>query len=1475
MDMMNMCAPEIPIYYGFRARRKRTARSLSKTVAKILRWFDSVAPILFGFHLPPTPYDDVRKDQYYAKRKVLLSNWNIFCSSAPILDNFSRPWPTRVYKFLKHYKPKFIENVWPNQVTIRPGPSFLDFQLYQKTLYYCKVFPHDNIWTLLCKATWVDPQNPEWTEGAYRTFIFDSNLKNPKTGRMHLGTKYRCFAFHCSYKLPQSIGVGPCIRKKKIRVYPPNYVPPFCYTDEPPYQHKEILEYLPREFVLWFDMRFVNRICCGTYNKLCWICMKLMAPFASIISTVIHELFVVRALTAFYDGGTGVYIVCWDHNFWSKSKSERKQMVKLVRTILLSTAEKRMIPVIYRGLVSRVSEMFERLLIKVYSTFLIGAEIGQSNTVLPGRVMNFLKHTGLKASVLYYLKKMVETPIRCDVFTLEVLEILKYLDKLRLKPSFSYRDSCLKSLFKLNVFGLDELPLKDMIWPCPFSINPFTNNLIVPLRLEYPVSCTLEMQPMPVLFTDMEFLCLFYTEDTNYFPSMFSYKLTYLNMSKMVEQLVTIVSFQKKNLIMDCNIYHLIFHYTKYDRYLCAMRCRQLLENEFIELQYNPYKETHFASIFKQKNIYNLPYDLLPREAQFRNIVMKFLMQILSTDLPEPLRLSHRYLRALMLSSAYCILVNSWYTAFPDDPPKLLIKHCVPNEQMLSRSCTFSLFRPLAIFPLSNMEQVNIANQTRQTWPYSRESWRSIDRITNIGYSPHELQLHLRAKNYECRARQAPLGMSSGNEQSTTSSDTSEYYSTDSEKYVRRNSIDHFQSFASATSGPHVFTCIYNDCGERNKGTISMFLRAGTVETTYTHRFGQLDTFLPAPENYFTTYRWKKNYLRAERPKIVGAEKREADAMRQNFLQETVTMPNIQLYPPAAFYRFKEDPGYLGDIECLPEFHGHSRRKRKLVSRGLRSKASTRLSRLAQRGHYSWRQSLLDPDKIQDLYWPDDSQSNSSEGNLFPGCFWPDIYHERSRNFTGRCKNVQLLRCLETDFPATMEEFKSRILRNDDTDSSGSIWASASLHTNKTYVERIEETDNQLKLLKHFQRETAQDQASTIPSFLDYCYESRGLEAGFTSQHNREHYNALYKQFGEDGRVLYPSSDDENSGSGTAKKARYGKGQLTYTAYFRKTPFPNPQENFPKSLHAPFETLQFTPDVRHPRAIPLIQMHDHFPYTRQRYQFLQIAEATSIAQQAVEATHHQNIYQLMQDTEERPLPPFRPVEGGMEDDYHNLSESELLIPTTPITWYDSAEILAFLSSDTADYLVFLTELLDAGTSMNLIYSGGPFIFPDSDSQLAGLIRAVLSAQALQDTGRTETLQDLWRAFTDYQERMRDSQALYPRPPNQPLPPNPNGRISLQAFENITQEPQLEILTEDEENSSTDNDDLAQPLSSSDTGGDSTAIDDAEESSSASEQEGNNVHSMRSPSLALQVSGNAHPSTSAEGDSSITESRISV
>lgn len=1074
---------DLAVHLGFRARRKRKARLISKQKKSRNTWMEHMVPFVFNYHLTFCMiHDVVTRTSYYRPKRVVQANWNIFLSTYPNHHSFGKPNPTHAMAYYRDVKRVSLSSI-PIQVGF--GPSFREHLLYQRSLFYVKQLPCEMIWQIFVQYLLADDVSV-----GRRSFVYDSNMWNARSGKRSLPERYSEFEFHLKYKRPSSVCIGPVL-KRSVKTVPRECTDFRDFCENGDTQTRVVLEYVPRELVFRCDIRSKSRVCCGTRLRLCEHCKGLLSFYASVICSILHEVFLLDCMIVVYDGETAFYVICMDYKLFEYTRAQRKDMALLLRAVLGSCANKRLIPCTLRGVVQRVTDMMKSYLKSTWAQHVCGAYMGTSMFVDHRRVRDLLDLTGLSDSAIEMLQKHCTQNLTMDDFVDLVLEVLQETDKLNLRSGVCLLDCFVRTVFPIQTICLDELPLNDMIYPCPLSVNPYSNNICFIMTFEYPIGYSLDLQPLPVMVTPIDKQMRKLTGDENFFPSLMSRSAAYKHLRVQLQNVETFLSNQGRNIVFDMQMYHLDYHYTKYDRYLAFKRLALVLRQIIMSLQINPFRPTHFGSIFKQKNRHFMPCDG-PNDMVLRDAVIGTLLSYFTdTDYPTPIRMSSRYMRAIVGSSDDCILTNTWLNAFEEDPedqPTFMFRKITPD---LTEGGACPLFRQRVVRSLTGRIPIPL----RQALATPAEL-RALAEMPDDGFHPMEEQLHRRSIGSQgIRSQQAPLGMSSGDDYSDTSDTTSEYYSPDSDDYIRGPSIDHVQLTTNpAGRGPLVLTVVHTPSAQRNRGTVTQYIRLGTTETRTSAKYGVQTAFRQQRKHGAAQYRFRSNRIRTLRQRIRSPKRsRRADAHRQHWAEKVVEVPPLPDWPQQAFY--KTDDGYDADIDCNPE--PLTKRRRLVKAASLRSIDSCFLSNKADAGHFHQVKCALTPSvNLSDLEF-EDTLTLPSEPETSPIIRSNTNKQQTySLNFRPRFKNYERIANVTMSNHQYSVQLLKRIFAGPRSDDTESLWAGHSVHTDMSYPDISKQRDNVQRLLEHIRIEGATGAVCQVPKPVPSRYAELLEETG-------------------------------------------------------------------------------------------------------------------------------------------------------------------------------------------------------------------------------------------------------------------------------------------------------------------------------------------------------------------------------------------
>lgn len=1090
-ELLNFLEADAIMHSAVRARKKKKIRSLDAHRRRMQLWLDYMMPYVFSAHLHFAS-DPVTYAAYTCPKLFVLSNWNLCMSSLPIYSNLL-VYPQRIPSARDGAR-RLLRAQVAKRVEVTQKDHFRKHLLFTRARYYMLKFPANSCWNVFMYR--------QFGSDEFRLVCYDSNLRSGSTGKFSAPTHVQAFRFHMKYKYPTSVCIGPVIRKVRTRRSHPIDIGcgRVIHPDELEYPgERTVLAYVPREFVMRIDLRHSDRICCGTDMRMCRYCVELLSFFPSVVATILHDVYGLNILTAIYDGQCSVLVVSFDKKMMGVGESERKLMCAVVRCVLCSSSQPSVVPSSFRGVVSRVSEMMLRFLRESdYLRILIGQAGNSSHLQFThsSRVMNMLKHCGLPEPVCLFLKYMCTEMVTQPAQFLDLcITLMDKIDQCRL-TCVGIKSNFLRRIFRINPVGLDELPLKDRIYPAPFSVNPYSNNLCCILQLTYPPGYSLDMLPLPVTFEPIKETNRTLSGDPNFFASMGSSGCPKYVFQNFYSELFNFIHKQSKVPVFDVQAYHLTYHYDKYDRTRAFQKLGSIFWDILTDLELNPDLITHFGTIFKAKNWRFMPCDS-QADTPFRDFVITTMKNYFSET--RPLNLHRRLLKAIANTSLNVTILRGWAQA-----DMRTMRWCFRSAHppIKCDSAFYALIRPRAAAYLDisagfvSLEKFRV-NHVIDSLLLQSEN--DVDGYNSEGYTPPDPP----------RLLQAEVGWSSGEEYSETSTCTSDY--SDDPFTVGPS----FNSFAiPGFQDPMLLNVARSNVRSNAQRVVTGFMAPGSTQKRYSNGYME-DRCHMSKHTYMYTRKLKRNRYRYMPYKAPGT----MTSVHRSFVhkeacdERTLTGGVFLSYPTIESQRLI--PYAMSDIECFDQ-------------------AEERGSADGCQGHKSkYKAYCMDvsPDGSQ---WTEDSMSDNSFHPFTSTLFhWGATQHYHPK-FKATCrvpKPVMTQVCEMTQYKNNLVmRMRSGYVTND----SGSLWADKSIEENVTYYSNDLCPSPHLRLLRHMRIERKTHLVHTSAAKVD----------------TKLLYMKALEETGIHGAELVPSTDSEGESKDSYKTPKRKRTRLcTYRQY--------------------------------------------------------------------------------------------------------------------------------------------------------------------------------------------------------------------------------------------------------------------------------------------------------------------------------------
>nr|DAC81169.1 TPA_asm: EO2-4 [Carp adomavirus] len=1015
------------------------------------------------------------------------------------------------------------------------------------------------------RFTYAGNSDVEYSNEGSRTFVFNSNLIDARTGVRSMPSEFHQFEFHLAFKAPTSVCIGPVFKrvKKRFDVDPTTVTrEQFC---EQPYIQKEMLEYVPRELVFRVDLSLTRRLCCGRNRRMCRQCLCLLSAYASWVSTIVHELFLVDRIVAMYDGECSVFVICFDYSLFRCSRHERRQMATLVRAVLCSCGSTKLIPKTLRGLVKRITRMMQDELRGTrYTDNLL--DITTPNSISLNKLRTLCGLTNLGPIFTASLVRLARSGLTIYQALDILYSCLDKADNLALDDSVSQLDTFMREVFKPNCVCLDELDLTQYMFPAPYSPNPYTNNLCMLLQCVCLPGYTLEGQALPVIFNNTQ-LNMSAVEAPLSFPSFLSKNMTQNYMVEMYRSVHNLIMQQNRRYTYDISLHHLKYHYTKYDRLQCFQRMAGVVTGILSYLAIFPHSATFFVSAFRQFS----PNTHIPdttADKRLAAVVLEFLKSFFHSESPRPLRISARYLRAIVLTSPVLQLVA---TAI-DIQPSVAVHGMMYNEGLvIPLSTTARMYHPDLIksfipkmgdttTALGSIFRARVSTYMNCNFPdkisrFFTKQHKDIAAQGNFhGWHEHNSVIGQTLNNMLSQGampRQGPMGFSSGEELSTTSDSVSEYYDTDSEGCLKRSdSVDHFALQVNSVV-PLVVTFQHKRSRSGGKtGTTTVLLRAGHIVKGLVRGIPQ-DIFKAESRHSFRHFGYRRNDIQFPR-NVPTTRHPRGDGYRM-YLEELYS--NAVCDEGISHFAFKafamHNCAYDADVD-EPKPETVERRRRQYRKR-MASKASDSTD-CATAGQFGQIKASLvkgQGSSLSNSGWQHDSLSDGS----VPGFILPlpqqAFFRQSKINRELLGVNVDVCKLVKTNRAEFHQE------------DSLSEWASVqSLHTTMSVPQCSPVTPDQSNQFRIY-AQIRQDRTSRN----DRSYSPTELHVDSWD------HDSVYTETGVHGYVLDPSSVSEsdsnlspwNVSGDTLRRQRKHVGDRSPLGTYNRACIPIPGEHLPKS----------------------------------------------------------------------------------------------------------------------------------------------------------------------------------------------------------------------------------------------------------------------------------------------------------------------
>nr|DAC81182.1 TPA_asm: EO2-4 [Grenadier adomavirus] len=1126
------------------ARRKVKRRSLARLLERRALWLDYMMPVLVLNWAIPEQNDRVRKQQRYRDCCVIITNWNMYLSHTPNYLNITFPEaiPQRARDCMG---PNANTTTWdPFRVRdivggvlqlydklplkICKGPAMGNQGYgYQTQLWYSYDFPVHEVFAFYSAGFGAQGgTGMSQDAGVYRTYVFNSNMHNPATGRRSVPKTAEQLQYHLKWKPPvHSLCIGPVMRRT-------------AYGK---------MAYVAKELVIHIDLRSSRRVCCGQFAKLCVCCRELLSFFATIMCTILHELFSLDRLIPFYDGETGVYIMCTDRKLWDVGVPQRREMMKLVREVYYTFAARRLLPCTLCGLVWRLNELSRAFLACFLKPLVC---VGVSPFVDSTRLSDVLDLAQLSEGVETMIRHLCSTKeLDCEDLAELLVEAQQAYDSSGVDRTVSRVTAYLRRVFHFSFRCLDEGTPDDYIYPCMFSCNPFTNNIIIPLPLCHLPCYTMDLMAVPVLVCRIQYVLGTWScvGDARFFPSFLSKAATNFTLRRLLGDLHRYAApsgySRALPLVIDCNIYHLSVSYTKWDRMCMTLSVRDLLEMTLRDLESTAYENTvydptaptypapttWFGSIFKQYSSVYQPFDTEVDQPLAQENIRLTRAQL--SDI-KPLRLSHRVLRALMLTARRRVTVlHTWQDINHSGRCVHTVASPVPTHRINDVGVRHAHLPLSIIRPDCPRHLFNRPTSQRAT-RFTERELRIIQALNFAGWHTDEAYLHkrMRLNADQPRAGQLPPGLSSGEDYSETSSDQS---SVDTEYDLhgdgRGNSVDHY--VLSGRPGDLDLVITTRNTQTEMGNEVTAVLRQGITNEKWQEGLGLVKVFRPQ-HAYMGAVMMRPRVLRSVRryrpySRSSCNHRRAASAAHiQHCRAQSVCVPDV-LLPPQALYRAMARAGVPPASAVAVRME--SSRRRVMGTRSARTAASSYLSQRAYKGNFGQYRAY--PHSLGSRNWERDSLVRTEAGSQIVAMVGNNNETFSPRFQSRSPSNVVLaaLRPVNTySTTSYFQEVNRRRVMDGSAQScdSGSLWGRAELAQDAEWPISNSDDDSSAR-------------RDRVARFNHGCHSVDVDEGGFDS---RRAYARALIDTGVDGNELNPSSEDSGS-EGTSSRMTYSQWQ--------------------------------------------------------------------------------------------------------------------------------------------------------------------------------------------------------------------------------------------------------------------------------------------------------------------------------------------
>nr|DAC81122.1 TPA_asm: EO2-4 [Barramundi adomavirus] len=1098
---------DLNLYMTWRkAKRKRKLRSIERELARLQIWMQYMIPFfMYNLSLPEC-LDRVRNEHKYRRNDCILGNWNLYLNTFPNLltaDTASGvTMPEKLFTLFrdhmgpgsKHdigqFPPIDYSLIQLPRVVIARGPSFNNRGCYARQMFFTKHVPLTKIFLVF--STMFGATGGDVT----RLYIFNSNLHNTGTGRITAPKSMNSFIYHATQKPPtHSICIGPCVSRT-----PDNKI-----------------KYIPKEMVFKVDLRSNRRLCCGHLAKICKACKHLLSFFATILCSALHELFHLNKLLPCYDGETGIFVICADKKLWSIPVETRKEMCTLLRLVLNNCAANRTLPNGIKGLVWRITQM-QKSYLGEHITYLFG-----HHPMKLEHLHDLLELVDLPEGVLNGIRFMVESgeDVTADELAGVIIESLYAFDQTRVSGPVTRLGAFLRALFGFSFVCLDEVPLGERLYPAFLSVNPFTNSIVIPLTLCYLPCYSLDLMALPVMVCKITKIQKYWCNDERVFPTMYNDNCRANTLRAVGSHIIRYLKLTKRLIIVDCQLYHINMHYTKYDRIQLQEHVADCIRDTLKVIEEHSYQEpisegdvpqrppprSWFGSIFKQYSREYCPFDT-SHDQHIRTRVIETLKND-SLEL-KPLRLSHRLLRSLVLTNNNCILVNCWGDFGTRVPPVTVVVSPTPKVNVTY--APFNLLRPNVPDTIFKPPFINHINR------FTESELRILSGLSHTGFHKEELRLfkRMRYNSDQGRSGQAPLGLSSGEDYSDTSSVSSSLDSEyDLHNIGKGNSVDHFELFVKPAGITMVLTVMHlvTEKGREITGN----LRSGMVCQKFMSGIGFVNKFVRSGAYIGLGPVRARSTRRARRLGVYtrsNQKHRRAKAMAhlQDWRDRSMTVPEVEL-PPQAFFRECRKQGEI--VNASPHVKGPSKKKKVLKTSIARTMESTYLTRKAYRGafgQYRCYPNHVNGDAHED--WARDSIARTNCEDVLTTPNTDQVFSRGFRSHTPLNRGLVSLRSPRTPLDLFKQFNFKRVLTHNRSSDSGSEWADQ---------ENVQEGGD-------WPSPKVESTAVRALKATIHCGQEKNAYQGVTVSDSGADYITNLVNFDIDGKVVYPSSesDEEN-----------------------------------------------------------------------------------------------------------------------------------------------------------------------------------------------------------------------------------------------------------------------------------------------------------------------------------------------------------